>query len=225
VGFDQSRVLQMESEDLLWQIPAQQGFHLLSLPWGSGMVTLLSDNRFFNNSEIDQQDHALFLAHLTRDYERVWLLYSSQMPTLPALAWRHAPQLVVTGLILLLILSWRLTLRTGPILVQRNPSRRSLLEHLQAAADFLWKQDRAAGLLERSQRQLEIRWLSSHPLLQRMNQGARCRWLAERTGLSSLSIQAALYGEPRHERGLIETSVIQQQLLAALQPDKKRISR
>ena len=221
VEFDASRGLQVEHDEVLWQISARQGYHLLSLPWGRGMVTLLSDNRFFNNSQIDQQDHALFLAYLMHGYERVWLLYSSQMPTLPALVWRHAPQLVVSGAMLLLMLCWRLTLRSGPILVRRNPQRRSLLEHLQAAAEFLWKQDRAAGLLQRSQRQLENRWLSSHPHLQRMDQAERCRWLAERTGLSSLSIQKALYGEQRHARGLIETSVIQQQLLAALHPDTK----
>ncbi|MEN8179219.1 MAG: DUF4350 domain-containing protein [Pseudomonadota bacterium] len=221
VEFAPSRVLHSESDGVLWQVPARQDFHLLNLAWGSGRITILSDNRFFNNSDIEQHDHALFLAALMVGYDRGWLLYSSQMPSLPFLAWRFAPQLIVSSLLLLLILCWWLTFRSGPILVQSNPQRRSLLEHLQAAAEFRWKQDRAVGLLERSRQQLENRWLISHPALHRMNPQERCRWLAERTGLSNLSIHDALYGEPRHERDLIETSVIQQRLLAVLYPDRK----
>ncbi|MDJ0807214.1 MAG: DUF4350 domain-containing protein [Gammaproteobacteria bacterium] len=222
VSFDASRVLRTERDDMRWAVPAGQDFHLLRLAWGTGRITLLSDNRFFNNAAIDQYDHALLLAGLMQGHERVWLLYSSQMPALWQIAWRLAPQLIISGSVLLAMLLWWLSYRSGPILLQGNPQRRSLLEHLQAAAEFRWRQDRAVGLLESTRRQLEHRWLLSHPALQTMDRPERCRWLAERTGLSALSIEAALYAEQRQDAGLIENSVIQQRLLTALHPDKQR---
>jgi len=157
VGFEPSRVLRTEREDLLWRVSGNQGAHLLSLAWGGGRITLLSDNRFLNNSAIEQQDHALLLAWLARGHQRGWLLYSSQMPSLPVLAWRAAPQLILSGLLLGPMLIWWLTLRSGPILQRYDPPRRSLLEHLQAVAEFHWRRERGYALLLRTRRQLEQR--------------------------------------------------------------------
>ena len=223
VAFRPDRILRFAGEDSLWRVPAGgDGHHLLSLAWGRGRITLLSDSRFLNNSQIDQRDHAWMLAYLAEDAPRIWLLYSSQMPSLFSLAWRHGRELVISAGLLLLLYGWWLAYRSGPILARSDPPRRDLLEHLGAAAEFLWQQDRGASLLERSRRQLEQRWLHSHPRLQRMNLEERCHWLAERTGLSHRAIRQALYGEvPRHERALIETSLTQQRLFAALQPDKR----
>lgn len=221
VDFADTRALLTDREDMLLGITANQGFHLLTLAWGQGRITLLSDNGFLHNTEIERNDHALFLAALMDGYERGWLLYSSQMPSLLTLAWRFAPHLFVSSLLLLGMLIWWLTLRSGPILLQANPLRRNLLEHLQAAGEFNWRRDRAAGLLERCRKQLESRWLLKHPLLNGMNRQQRCRWLAERTGLAITAIEAALYAEQPHTGGLIKTSVIQQRLLAALHPDSR----
>jgi hypothetical protein len=222
VTFRPDRVLRFEGEDSLWRVPAGDGYHLLSLAWGSGSITLLSDTRFFANSRIEQRDHAWMLARLTENAPRIWLLYSSQMPSLLSLVWRHGQELAISGSLLLLLGSWWLAYRSGPILARSDPPRRDLLEHLGAAAEFLWQQDRGASLLERSRRQLEQRWMHSHPRLQRMDLDDRCRWLADRTGLSHRAIRQALHGEvPLHERSLIETSLTQQRLFAALEPDKR----
>jgi hypothetical protein len=93
-------------------------------------LTVLSDDGFFANDAIDRWDHALFLAQLARGHERAWLLYSSEMPSLIRLLWRHAPQLLVCSLLLLGLSLWRMGLRTGPLLDSGFASRRNLLEHL-----------------------------------------------------------------------------------------------
>lgn len=222
IDFEPDRVMDYEGEDFLWQVSTEQGFHLLSFAWGSGVITLLSDSHFLTNGQIEQWDHALLLDHLTQDAPKIWLLYSSQMPSLLVLAWRFSPELMLSACLLLLLCSWWMTYRSGPTLMQGSLPRRNLLEHLEAAAEFLWQQDRAASLLEGSRRQLLQSWTVSHPLLERMDQDARCHWLAERTGLSSRAIHQALEGEFQpHERSLIETSLTQQRLFAALLPDKR----
>jgi hypothetical protein len=219
VAFDPSRSLHLAEMTADWQVPAAAGYHLLRFRHGGGTITLLSDNRFLSNREIDAQDHALLLALLVNEASRGWLLYSSQMPSLLELSWQHAPYLLVSGCLVLLALLWRLTQHSGPLLTQTNPARRDLLEHLQAAAEFLWQQDRASGLQGRTRRQAEKRWLRSHPLLGRLDQDARCEWLAERTGLTPQAIKQALYTEQTDERGLIQASAILQRLNAALHPE------
>ncbi|MEN8166017.1 MAG: DUF4350 domain-containing protein [Pseudomonadota bacterium] len=216
VGFDRSRGLRYEGEDAHWQVPATEGYHLLNFPWGRGAITLLSDNRFLNNSRIDEHDHALFLARLVSGEGRAWLLYSSQMPSLSTLLWRNAPYLVISGGVLVLVLLWWLTYRSGPVLDQVNPQRRDLLEHLQAASEFVWGQDRSQALRQRTREQVERLWLQRHPRLGRMERSARIEWLAARTGLKSQAVQEGVYGEDNEAWMLIETSATLQRLLAVL---------
>ena len=221
VAFDPTRSFRLEQARVYWEVPAAEGYHLLRFYHGNGMITLLSDNRFFTNSRIDEHDHALFLASLMEGAGQAWLLYSSQMPTLPLLLWRNAPYLVISGCLWSVLLVWWLTYRSGPILIQANAQRRDLLEHLQAASEYLWKQEWAGSLQKRTREQVEKRWLRSHPHLQRMARPERCAWLAQRTGLSAESIREALYAEQTHERNLLETSANLQRLLLALHPEKQ----
>ncbi len=224
VDFDRSRGLRYEGEDARWQVAAAEGYHLLSFAWGQGAITLLSDNRFLNNSQIDKRDHALFLARLVSGERRAWLLYSSQMPSLSTLLWRNAPYLVISGGVLVLVLLWWLTYRSGPVLVQANPQRRDLLEHLQASAEFVWGQDRAQALQQRTRQQVEKLWLQRHPRLGRMEKSARIEWLAARTGLKSQAVQEGVYGKDNEAWMLIETSATLQRLLAVLHKSTQKKS-
>jgi hypothetical protein len=219
VAFAPQRSLLLEQTSPDWRVPAASGYHLLRFNLGGGSITLLSDNRFLSNHEIDKQDHALMLARLVGDAPRAWLLYSSQMPSLLELIWRHAAYLLVSVCLSLLILLWWLTRSSGPLLVRIHAQRRDLLQHLQAAAEFLWQQDRAAGLQEQTRGQIERHWLRSHPQLTRLDRSARCEWLAQRTGLDSAVVEQALYRQQTDERGLIRASVILQRLKLALRPE------
>ncbi len=215
VAFDPTRSLRMDAVVADWQVPAASGYHLLRFKHGVGSIVVLSDNLFLSNREIDEQDHALLLARLVNGAARGWLLYSSQMPSLLQLIWQHAAYLLISACLALLALLWWFTQRTGPLLAQVNPARRDLLEHLQASAEFLWQQDRASGLQGPTRRQVEKRWLQRHPLLERLDQEARCEWLAERTGPTPQMIKQALYTEQADEQGLIRASAILQRLHAA----------
>jgi hypothetical protein len=219
VAFDPQRGLYLDEVNPEWQVAAASGYHLLRFRHGAGAITLLSDNGFLSNTEIDEQDHALLLARLVGDASRCWLLYSSQMPSLLELSWKHAPHLFVSVCLTLLILLWWLGNRSGPLLAQSRSQRRDLLEHLQAAAEFLWQQERAAGLQGQTRSQIEKRWLRSQPRLARLHRQARCEWLAQRTGLNPEAIERALYGQQTDERGLIRASAILQRLNLALHPE------
>jgi hypothetical protein len=223
VEFDPDYGFDVDYAGEYWRTPAEGYPHLLIYPLGAGFVTFLSDSDFFDNTRIGDADHAPLLAELTAGYDQVWLLYSAQMPSLIVLLWRWAPYLLLSLGLLGLLLIWRMTRRSGPLSLTAQTQRRDLLEHLQAAAEFNWRVDPGAGLLQQVRKQVEKRWLTSHPHLQRLDAAARCDWLAERIGMSAEAIDLALYQQIRADGGqLVKTTANLQRLLAALHPQSKK---
>lgn len=222
VEFDTDVWFEVDYPNEYWQAPAEEMPHLLIFPLGDGTVTFLSDSDYFDNHRIGDFDHAPLLAELTAGYDRVWLLYSSQMPSLLQLLWRWAPYMLVSLGLLAALLIWRMSGRSGPLIASGQHQRRDLLEHLQAAAEFNWRIDPSAGLLQQARKQVEKRWLASHPQLQRLDKAARCAWLAERTGMSAEAIDLALYGSQSDGGQLIKTTANLQRLLVALHPQSKK---
>ncbi|MCU7915142.1 MAG: DUF4350 domain-containing protein [Candidatus Thiodiazotropha sp. (ex Gloverina cf. vestifex)] len=222
IEFDPDRWFLVESDYEYWKTPADDFPNLLIFSWGEGWITFLTDNRYWDNSRIGDSDNALLLARLTADYDQAWLLYSTQMPSLLRLLWQWAPYLIASLTVLILLMLWRMTEQIGPRRFLAYSQRRNLLEHLKAASEYAWRTDPATGLLEGARRQVEKRWLASHPLLLRLEPPARCQWLAERTGLTPQSIEQALYGCEGESGQLIKTTVNLQRLLSALHPQTKK---
>ncbi|MCG7944189.1 MAG: DUF4350 domain-containing protein [Candidatus Thiodiazotropha taylori] len=193
----------------------------LEFAWGDGTVTLISDSGVFTNNRIGEYEHARLLAHVAPDDGRVWLLHSAQVPSLLSLIWQSAPYLVVSLVLLLLLTTWWMSRSSGAKLADRTTDRRNLLEHLEASAEFAWRNDLKAGLLDGARHQIEKRWLSAHPVLQQLDGEARCEWLAKRTGLSATAISKALYPDQPDTTQMIKNSINLQRLYAALHPDRK----
>jgi hypothetical protein len=212
VDFDTERWFSVESDDVF--------SHLLHFSWGEGSITFLSDSDFLTNDRIGEKDHALLLAYLAEDATQAWLLYDSQMPSLITFVWRHAPYLLISFLLFALVVVRRLQYTTGPLLSPRATQHRDLLEHLQAGALFAWRHNPSVGLLEAVRKAVEKRWLVSHPLLQQLDQQARCDWLAKQTGMTADSIHRALYSEQGDTGQLIKITTNLQRLYAALHPDR-----
>lgn len=167
-----------------WAAGTEPDGHLLQYRLGRGKITVMSDLQPFSNRSIGEHDHALLLALLAGEQHHAWLLYSSAMPPLPLLLWRHAPGLVIALLTLGLLLVWSLTRRSGPVRSAEQPARRNLMEHLGAVGRYLWRIDRAVGTFRQSQQALERAWRRRHPVLEPMQQNGRCEWIAEYAGLS-----------------------------------------
>ena len=222
IEFDRDRWFEVDYEHEYWLAPVDEEPHVLIFPYGQGYVTFLSDSDIFRNRRLGEHEHASLLAELTAGYDRVWLLYSAQMPSLLQLIWRWAPYLVISLLLFLVLLLWRMSRRSGPLLLRGQQQRRDLLEHLAAAAEYNWRIDPAAGYLRRAREQVERRWLASHPQLQRLDQSDRCQWLAEHTGITAESIRLALYDEQKDAGSLVKITANLQRLLSALHPQSKK---
>jgi hypothetical protein len=221
IGFDSARWFSVDSENSYWATPDDEFPHLVRFPWGEGSVTFLSDNQFLTNGLIGDKDHALLLASLAEDADQAWLLYNSQMPSLLALLWRQAPYLIISLALFCATLVWRLRHSNGPLIPPPMTGQRNLLEHLQATAEFAWRHNPSVGLLEATRNEVEKRWLTSHPLLQQMDDKGRCDWLAKRTGMTADALYYALYSRQGDTAQMIKTTIILQRLFSALHPDRK----
>ncbi|PVV25737.1 MAG: hypothetical protein B6D79_08525 [gamma proteobacterium symbiont of Ctena orbiculata] len=220
VDFDSDRWFSVDRETPYFASPDDAYPHLLRFSWGAGKVTFLSDNNFLTNTQIGEKDHALLLAYLADDVDDAWLLYDSQVPSLLTLLWRNAPYLMISLVLFGIVAIRQLQYTTGPLLTPRMTKHRDLLEHLQASAGFAWRYNPSVGLLEASRREVEKRWLASHPVLQPLDQKARCNWLAKQTGMTAESIHRALYSEQGDTGQLIKTTTNLQRLFAALHPER-----
>jgi hypothetical protein len=221
VGFDRYRVLQDAGGQADWAVGSKGRFHLLQYKVGAGRLTVLSDHRFLHNERIGDRDHALFLALLMEEANKVWLLYSSQMPSLFTLLWRHQPGLMLSGLALASLWLWYLTGFTGPRHAPAARRRRNILEHLDAAASFAWRVDHGQRLLAETREAIGREWTKRHHPLAWMEKRARCAWIAERNGLAPRAVESALYGEARSEQDFVRISSVQQKLLAMLNKHKE----
>ena len=158
------------------------------------------------------------LAMLTENADKVWFLYSSDMPSLPVLLWQRFPFLVSCALILLLLGGWRLAGgRSGPLLASRASERRNLLEHVEATAQYGWRTNRSQQLFISNRDTIEQAWRKRHPGLNSMEKIARCTWIGEKSGLAASTVERVLYGEFTAEEDFIRASSVLQRLAARLQ--------
>ena len=121
--------------------------------YGLGTVTVLSEAHFLSNEALGDYDHATLLwSLLDGDGEAPPAAATLVYWTQPASLWRWlkavARPALVSGFVLLVVWLWGASRRFGPTLPDPAPSRRSLLEHLDAAGNYAWKRgDRRALLM------------------------------------------------------------------------------
>ena len=187
---------------------ADGGIRLLQYQLGNGMMTVLSDHTILTNDKIDQHDHALILARLTdADPDRHnWLLHDSRTATLLELLWRHAHTVLISAGCLLLLFLWSLYNRAGPLLEPDNEQRRSLLEHLDATATYLWRRGRTGQLIQSVRSAIIQRCIEHHPQLDRLSDQARSEQIAKIVQLDPESIHQTLHGECDTEEQFITIS-------------------
>lgn len=201
---DHSAYLVDANSQAIARVADETGNILLQYNVGEGRLTVFTDVRFWENRHIDKHDHALF-AWLLMDANasKVWIMYDISLPSLVSSAWAVAPYAMVASLALLCLWLWSLYNRFGPTLGSTSPVRRSLLEHLQASANFHWQNDRANTLLEQLQDIVKARLEKSHPGWSGLSPQQQTDWLAKRTQVDGDQLLPALTSKPTEERTFI----------------------
>lgn len=131
-------------------VPSEEGFVLVRFDRGLGWVTVFADLDLFSNARIGELEHASFLWSLVTvagQPSGAALVYGVDRPSLGSLIWQHGWAAVVSLSILVGMTLWRRGVRFGPVLPEPPRERRSLLEHIRATADYLWRQAEVGRLV------------------------------------------------------------------------------
>jgi len=112
--------------------------HILQYPVGEGMLTVMSDLRFWKNRKISWYNHSYLLWMLVSDSETAWFVFDTNSPNLLSLLWNAASHLIISLGICLALLLWQRGRRFGPITPDDSTNRRQLIEHIEASARFSW---------------------------------------------------------------------------------------
>lgn len=189
------RVQQTEDAQLpAWQ--DQSGEYLRAFSVGRGQVVVLGDPDWFTNKWLQQRDHAELLWRLVQlngPPSQVLIVSSLKMPRWYVLFWKKTPLGWVVLPLLLGLLFWRAVVRFGPLLPEPDPSRRSLLEHIDASGRWLWRQEGGAfRLLQAARLALRQRMLARMPEWARLPQYELAQRVARRFKLSVDEVDRAL---------------------------------
>ena len=171
--------------------------------WASGYVTVIASASYFNNFSIDESNHARLLVDAVAGYVEagmVWFVYESAYPALWRVIWTSAPYFVSSLAILLLLWLWSITPRFGPAIRPEPAVRRSIIEHVGAAGQFVWRNHGAKALAGSSTAAVMHEAESRHPGIGRLSMENQAKQIAKLTGLSAQDIMDVLINQdiPRH---------------------------
>lgn len=179
---------------LRWR-DAQGNDLLVRLRSGAGSIDLVASLQFAINSRLENPASATLARQLLApNYGQgtVHLVYNAEMLPLWRLLLERA---WMAWLPLLLALSgwlWWRTQRRGPLLPSPPPTRRSLLEHVQASGEHMHRYGRG-HLLHTSLRQaFDARLRQRDPYAASLTGEAQRQAIAARTGLPEAEVEAAL---------------------------------
>ena len=184
-----------ESHQPLWS--DFDGMSVRAYAEGRGRVVMVSDN-YFNNQRLPRFDHAellLGLARLNQQGRNVMLVLHADAAPWYAMLWRAGWMPLSALAVLLALLLWRAGRRFGPMLPQPSSERRSLLEHIEASGNWLW---RAKGgrevLLAAARQETEALLRRRAPELPQLGDDEKAARLARLCNARQIDMRGALYG-------------------------------
>jgi hypothetical protein len=193
---------------LAW--PAQGPHVFARLDYGRGSVDVLADFQFLENGDLRQRPHQdLVRQLLAPNYGRgpVHLVHAasagSRLPALLAASW----PVWLPLLVLLLAWVWRHGQRFGPWLPTPAQERRSLLEHVRASGELLYRYGRLEDL-HACVRQAFLARLQRHdPVAASLSGDERIQAIARRVELSPQEVRQALQRPQPRDRQAFQASV------------------
>ena len=211
--FISSYTIDVESRDYTVKVDDQNGTHLVEFNVGDGSVTFLSDVNIWHNQNIADFDHAaLLLEVLGRDPGNIDIITSISMPSLAEVIWNNGKWFCISLLLMLAFYLWSLFEKFGPALEKVDNTRRSLIEHLDAAAKFDWRHFRGATLLQSARSDLNKYLDTKHPSLAQKSDDELHLWIQEKTEIPLDDIKSALGGDTANATRLIHAIQIIQKI-------------
>ena len=173
----------------------------LDVPMGEGHMLLLASLEFLTNERLGDGDHAAFLWELVRagGTPVSVQLISRRLPiSLFGLVLGRGWPVLLSGFSLLVLWSWRHGARVGPVVEFEALARRSLIEHIRASGEFLWRSGATDALLDGLRSGVRRRAAQRHPGWKNLPEREQIQRMAELGKIPGGSLAKAL--EDSHPR-------------------------
>jgi pimeloyl-ACP methyl ester carboxylesterase len=158
---------------------------------------MVSDN-YFNNQRLPRFDHAellLGLARLNQQGRNVMMVLHADAAPWYAVLWRAAWMPLTALALLLALLLWRAARRFGPMLPEPATERRSLIEHIEASGNWLWRAKGGRDVLLAAARQETLALLRRRaPELHPLGDDEKAARLARLCNAQLIDMRSALHG-------------------------------
>ncbi|MEO8779469.1 MAG: hypothetical protein ABI389_12470 [Rhodanobacter sp.] len=173
---------------------AQDGYLFARTRLGKGTVSVLASFTPLTRSSLKNSWAQQFAWHLlvpNRDQGTIYLVYALDGPSFLAfVAIKGWPALLALTLLLAAWMAMR-SARLGPLLPAPALHRRALLEHVQAAGEFLYRRDAGRTLHSLASQTVLTRLRRRDPACVMLNGDALYARLAERSALDVLQVAQA----------------------------------
>jgi len=184
--------------------------YLFARSWlDGGAVSLLADLDVISGNRLKQAAARQFAWRLlgpNLDQGTVYLVYALDGDSfLKRLFTRGWPALLSLGVLLAGWMAMR-SARLGPLMPAPPPHRRALLEHVQAAGEFLYRRDGGRSLHALARDTVLARWRRRDPASAMLVGDELHQRLAERSGLDPAQVAQAL--QPPAHAAAFRTSII-----------------
>lgn len=124
---------------------------------GEGMVTIVTDMSVWKNHTIDDHDHAMFLYQLVGGGETVLFLYNTVQPSLWSTMKELIPNVIISFIVLIAVLLFSASWRKGSPRKDDERIQRELMQHIEAAGEFNYRNDVGLSLLKQLTESLDSR--------------------------------------------------------------------
>ncbi len=199
-----------EGPDILlsWDDEDEEDSVFARLAHGRGTVDVLADLDFLENNQLEEGPHYAFALQLfepnRRDGGTIHLIYSADVPSLMRLLMRYGWMVIVPLSLALLLWLWLRSERFGPLEPSPAVERRSLLEHIQANGDHLYRYGRSGTLYSEVFEAFQRRLRRRDPYAAALEGPARTEAIARRTAMTVAEVDDALrYPRPRDSRDFV----------------------
>lgn len=185
-----------------------------SVVQGDGRITVVADAGWFTNAHIGEHDHAALLMAIVADDlpSQIILVTRAGRDSLGTLILRHGWMVLLSTVVLLI--GWVSTAapRFGPREPVPSTTRRSLLEHIQAAGAFHWRSGHTETLLAPARKAAIVRLARRYPELSGVQGAALIQGLAAKEEITEELARELLYGQPKGAARFTQTMAMLQKL-------------
>ncbi len=177
----------------------QIGGRIAQIRDGLGRVTIISNFDFMTLRELAEEDNAELIWYLVSDNNRIkpklFLALKDKHASFGEWLTDHAWMVLISSLVLLALWIWRVVPRFGPLLPATSTTRRSMVEHLQAAGGFLVKHKQWDAIVTPARERFMHILRRQHPRISLMSPVDQPEYIARLTNASAADVQRVLFGQ------------------------------